>query len=140
MKSIKQIARETNIPEQTLRRYVDRFANLIDYRVYDRGKKFPQETVELFKTIYSLYQEGKKTEEIYEIISQRGVPVVVNNPPAVQQNTIELLTEVFSRSAYLEEQILQELKAIREALTARQERKTFFQRLRDRLKGGEGPG
>lgn len=60
---------ETGIPATTLRRYAKRFPNFLPCRVIDRASVFPVESVETFRRIHALYVEGRRTEEVAELLA-----------------------------------------------------------------------
>lgn len=67
--SIPVMAAEAGISGNSVRRYTKRFPDFFMSRVMGGVKKFPPETIELLRRIYSLYSvEGRSRSEIQEII------------------------------------------------------------------------
>ena len=68
--TLMDIARETKIPESTLRSWRDRFAPYIPTTGNGRTKRYPSEVREIFLSIKELYDEGLPTGDVAKRISQ----------------------------------------------------------------------
>jgi len=72
--SVPQIALELGAVDNTIRRYITRFSEFFVSQVIDGVKKYPSSAVEIINRISMLYQDGKKKEEIREILKAEFPP------------------------------------------------------------------
>lgn len=68
--SVAEIAKLTDIPAPTARRYAALFRDYLPSRKIGRVTKYAENAVEIFKTVSSLYQEGHVTGEIEDALKQ----------------------------------------------------------------------
>jgi len=121
--SIAEIAEKTGIPENTARRYVGKFSDFIQVKSTGRAKKYPPDTIQVVERISQLYQAGKGTDEIYELLS-REQPLMVRideeEQPSLSLSPYEVMEE-FRRTNSLILQTMQQVTRAVEAMTAQQE-------------------
>lgn len=74
--TIGELARKTGMPETTIRRYINLFNGFMQEKSFGRSKKYPGEVVVVLEQIYSLYGQGKGTDEIHDML-QQTIPQVI---------------------------------------------------------------
>ncbi|WP_170270560.1 MerR family transcriptional regulator [Heliorestis acidaminivorans] len=84
---IKEIANLTGIAENTLRRYADLFGEFFIVKKYGRSTKYNENSIELFRNIFSMYEEGYSTEEIREKLTKENMQIL-----DMQSNSHEITT------------------------------------------------
>lgn len=121
--SIAEIADKSGIPENTARRYVGKFSDFIQVKSTGRAKKYPPETIGVVERISQLYQGGKSTDEIYELLS-REQPLVVEveqeEQPSLSLTPYEVMEE-FRRTNMLILQTMQQVSQAVESMTGQQQ-------------------
>lgn len=97
-----EIAKKINIPESSLRRYMDLFSEFLISRPVGRGRKYNLETVGVLERIAGMYREGYTTTEIKDTLAI-DVPMTIDvqpeqvSPPMVI--TPEMIMQVFQNIA-----------------------------------------
>lgn len=84
---IKEIANSTGIAENTLRRYADLFGEFFITKKYGRSTKYNENSIELFRNIFSMYEEGYSTEEIREKLTKENLQIL-----DIESNSHEITT------------------------------------------------
>jgi len=76
--TINQIAKDLNIPETTARRYTVTFKEFFPSRTFGgRYDKYHEKAIHIVGTIYDLYSQNKKAEEIRELLKNE-FPIVID--------------------------------------------------------------
>jgi len=76
--TINQIAKELNIPETTARRYTVTFKEFFPSKTFGgRYDKYHEKAITIIATIYDLYAQNKKAEEIREHLKAE-YPVIID--------------------------------------------------------------
>lgn len=76
--TINQISKELNIPETTARRYTVTFKEFFPSRTFGgRYDKYHEKAIHIVGTIYDLYAQNKKAEEIREHLKAE-FPIVID--------------------------------------------------------------
>lgn len=86
--SVGDVARQTGLPETTVRRYATLYASYIETRRYGRSTKYAPSAVDVIRSISALYASGKETVEVSAIL-QGTMPQVIN---AAESPEIALMT------------------------------------------------
>lgn len=98
----KELEKITSIPGSTIRRYAERFSRFLPAKTVDRVRRFPPDSVDVFRRIHGLYQEGRRTDEIVGILSLevgstydvQDVATDVTTVPTVPSNPSEFLASL----------------------------------------------
>lgn len=96
-----EIAKKINIPESSLRRYMDLFSEFLISRPVGRGRKYNLETVGVLERIADMYREGYTTTEIKDALAI-DVPMTIDvQPEQVSPLVInpEMIMQVFQNIA-----------------------------------------
>jgi DNA-binding transcriptional MerR regulator len=76
--SMKELVRLSNLPETTIRRYMNLFHQFVDTKEFGKHKKYSSSVPELMVRIAELYNHNKNTMEVHEILAkERGHIVIV---------------------------------------------------------------
>lgn len=75
MLRVADIVDQTDIPESSIRRYLKQFNDFVVCKQSGRAIMYAAETVPLMNRVVALYNEGKSTTEIYDILRYE-VPIV----------------------------------------------------------------
>lgn len=88
--SVAELARRSDIPESTTRRYLTRFDSFFRVEERSRGRRYHPDSVAVLVRIQSLYGAGAESEEINRILGEEFpimIPVTVGEeeppPPPV---------------------------------------------------------
>jgi uncharacterized phage infection (PIP) family protein YhgE len=76
--TVSDIAKETNVPDSTCRRYISKFNEFFVSKGGGRGKKYDSSSVKVIMRIQSLYADGYETDDIDRIL-RTEFGVVVND-------------------------------------------------------------
>jgi len=68
--TIKTLEQVTGIPGTTLRRFADRFSPFLPGKTVDRVKKYPPESVPVFRRISELYRQGVQTGDVLHVLAK----------------------------------------------------------------------
>ncbi|MCF8038965.1 MAG: MerR family transcriptional regulator [Desulfohalobiaceae bacterium] len=68
--NISELARKAGLTNSTCRRYVKTFAEFIPHEGKGRQKLFPSECVQTLKHIKSLYDNGRSTEQVLDVLDR----------------------------------------------------------------------
>lgn len=118
--TVADIAKETNIPDSTCRRYLAKFSEFFLSKGGSRGKKYDSSAVKILIRIQNLYADGYETEDIDRILRQE-FPMVVNGDDK-QDEEVTTVTPTLATS--------EDIADIKAAL---EEQKRFNQLLLERL-------
>lgn len=134
--SIAEIADKIGIPDNTARRYAGKFSDFMQSKTYGRTKKYTPDAIQVIERVSQLYQSGKSTDEIYELL-QREKPIVVEveeeERPSLFVQPYEVMEE-FRRTNSLILQTMQQVSEAVETMTAQQQELAESRRKIDELK------
>ncbi|QDZ88696.1 MerR family transcriptional regulator [Priestia megaterium] len=126
--SVKELAEKTTIPENTVRRYIDRFNDFFTSHNGNRSKRYEKSALKILAHIKNLYDGGYKTEQIdIELrkdfaVTIDGGNVVEDGENAVTQTTSALATnEEFAEMKKMLQQQGEAMAEQRELLAQQQE-------------------
>jgi len=117
--TVADLAKETNIPDSTCRRYLSTFEAFFLVKGGSRSKKYERQAVDILKRIKHLYDEGLETNEIHNVLMNE-FPIVVDDDK--QGEDVATVTPTLATS-----EDIAEIKA------ALEEQKRFNQILLERL-------
>ncbi|MBO8183423.1 MAG: MerR family transcriptional regulator [Archaeoglobus sp.] len=107
---IADVAKQVGIPETTARRYAELFKEYLHHKTFGRTKKYKPEAVQIMQKISGLYQEGKTTEEIREILGYELPQVVDAVEEKKYPDTATLPPHAFLSMMVMQAQENQQLK------------------------------
>lgn len=134
--SVTQLSKTLEIPETTIRRYLNNFEEYFRWEQVGRGKKYHPSSVEILQRVAVLYDSDRGTAEIKKILADEyafsveedGVEDITTNPPAYdisgkldefQQKQEEfnkqLLQKLHEQQKYINELLENQGKDIQEA-------------------------
>jgi Fic family protein len=95
--SVVEIEKQTNIPDATIRRYIRNHGHHL--QIKKRGKSYliANESLTTIKTIRSLYDKGKQSEDIEETLRKMNMPVTVtvtDNEKEMTVSSSEVLVQL----------------------------------------------
>lgn len=140
--SANEIVKELGMSETTVRRYLGEFEEFMQGRQYGRATKYPYQALEITSTIYRLYQEGKNTSEIKDILKAKYQQVIEIKPEIANLGSVEMPITV-SNQEYLElvklnniliRQNTDALKQISEVLTRVLDQDQEIEQLREEIR------
>lgn len=104
--TVADMSKKTNIPQQTLRRYMQQHKHLLRIRKEHRSYQLHQECAEILKKIREAYKSGKTQDEIDKLITNSGIPMTIDvvdesSGEQISVSATEALEEI---KAQLEEQ------------------------------------
>lgn len=91
--SVAEIARKTRIPAPTARRYASLFKEFLGGSKMGRVTKYPDESIPIFERISNLYQEGRVTHEIEDVLRSE-VPRTIDVEPSAPAQAQPFNTEL----------------------------------------------
>jgi DNA-binding transcriptional MerR regulator len=87
---VSEVEEETGIPNGTIRRYIRQHGFYLQVRKKHKNYEIERESIEIIKEIRGLYSEGKKVEQIDDILSQRGRSMTVTVEEDDKQVNVEV--------------------------------------------------
>jgi len=111
--SLKELSIKTGIPYSTIARYTKEYSLYISRR--KEGRKllfFEAEALEVTKRVHQLYEDGKNTKQIHEILSSERTQTIDINP-IQDEMIISHLKKALSAQAKRMEAMEQELENLK---------------------------
>ena len=153
--SVSQLSENTNIPETTVRRYLNKFSTYFRHDHIGKGKKYHPESCEILKKIASLYSKDYGTREIESILSnefafsveaKESKPSVHQSMPDIERQfeefkahqesfNRELLQKLEEQQEYIKNHLEQRDKNLMAALKEIQETKKLAAATKQQKKG-----
>ena len=90
MLSLPELARKSDIPESTCRRYISQFPDYFTSSGSGRVKKYYPESVHALQTIKRMYDQGKNKADILEVLTGNFTQEVTIHQPATTHTTQEV--------------------------------------------------
>jgi len=78
--TIAQLADETGIPHQTIRRYIDKHGHHLKTRKKHKSVLIAEESIKTLEKIRLLYGDRLTVEEVDNALSEQGIPVTIAVP------------------------------------------------------------
>ena len=126
--TINEMADRLNIPHQTLRRYMANHKHLLRVRKQHKAYQLHAECEDVLKRMRELYSSGKTTEEVDDILTRSGLPVIIDveNEEGEREKAeigailAEMNAKIDGQGKHIEE-LTEVLKRQSQALTQHQE-------------------
>ena len=126
--SINELAKQTGIPDTTVRRYIAKHSDFFKSKGGTRSKRYEATAVSLLLEIKKLYDEGMETEQVF--VAVRGkYPLIQDSEKPIEPPALATGEDMaFIKSALLEQQAFnkalverleQQDRYIKESLEAR---------------------
>ncbi len=139
MLSVSELSEITEIPESTVRRYLNKFDSYFRCDARGKGKKYHPDSIEVLKRIAGLYGEGYQAHEIETILATQfpftvtDLQDTITQPPAksIEQQFEEFKAEQAEFNRKLLEEIQRQQQYIKDSLERRD------QQLLESLKKGQ---
>lgn len=74
---VMQLAKQTNLPDTTVRRYLQKFNQFFTYKGGKRSRRYESSAIRVLLRIKGLYAEGFETAEVTKVLSDE-FPVVID--------------------------------------------------------------
>lgn len=111
---IGEVSDLTKIPHQTVRRYISKHGHHLSTKKLGKSVLVADESVDTLKTIKSLYDSGKVTEEVDSYLASNGVPMTITVPDEsermVKIDLREVLVQQQSQINSLHEKLDEQIK------------------------------
>ena len=134
-RSINEIARDINIPETTARRYLNTYSDFIKGQRFGAVMKYPDEVAAIIGQIYSLSSNGKRVEEIRDILKGQYEQVIIIEPQEQEsQNTQETMLQVLSQNRGIIESLKKVIEDNTEALNKIMDQQQQIEELRQEIR------
>lgn len=160
--AVSDIAKETNVPDSTCRRYISKFREFFVSKGGGRGKKYDSSSVKIIMRIQNLYADGYETDDIDHIL-RTEFGIVVNDDDeitpisstlatvediqdiqvviagevqrALEQQKHEFITLLKQQQQYIDNRLLHRDQQLMTAIREIQEQKQFALESEDYKKG-----
>lgn len=76
--SVKELAEKTNIPDTTIRRYIDKFNDFFIFKGGSRSRRYEDTAIKILIRIKTLFDGGYESEQVHEVL-QKEFPMVVDD-------------------------------------------------------------
>lgn len=134
-RSINEIARDINIPETTARRYLNTYSDFIKGQRFGAVMKYPDKAAAIVGRIYSLSSNGKRVEEIRDILKGQYEQVITIEPQEQEsQNTQETMLQVLSQNRGIIESLKKVIEDNTEALNKVADQQQQIEELRQEIR------
>lgn len=120
--SLPEAARQTGIPERSLRRYVDRHAGFIPTRRHGRTVSIDPAALPILRRLRELYEAGKNAEQVEETLAEAFPHTLTVADPALTVLPAEALRELAATLSVLRREVAgqrAELAELRRLVDAR---------------------
>lgn len=136
-RSINEIARDINIPETTARRYLNTYSDFIKGQRFGAVMKYPDEAAAIIGRIYSLSSNGKRVEEIRDILKGQYEQVITIDPQSQSyelRSTQETMLQILSQNRGMIETIKRVIEDNTEALNKVADQQQQIEELRQEIR------
>lgn len=124
MLTVQELSKRLDVPERTIRRWIDAHGPFLGARRDGRRLLVPAESLKVAETIKSLYAGGATSEQVNDTLAGRAVPQVLEVDavtPAQAETLVRLLTEELRQAREEIGELRQEIQATRDAVAATQD-------------------
>jgi excisionase family DNA binding protein len=124
MFTVQELSKRLEVPERTIRRWVDVHGPFLGARKDGRRLLVPADSLKVAETIKALYAGGATSAEVNDTLAGRAVPQVLEVDavtPAQAETLVRMLTEELRQAREEMAELRQEIQATREAVSATQE-------------------
>ncbi len=124
MFTVQELSKRLEVPERTIRRWVDVHGPFLGARKDGRRLLVPADSLKVAETIKALYAGGATSADVNDTLAGRAVPQVLEVDavtPAQAETLVRMLTEELRQAREEMAELRQEIQATREAVSATQE-------------------
>jgi len=124
MLTVQELSRRLEVPERTVRRWIDAHGPFLGARRDGRRLLVPAESLKVAETIKSLYAGGATSEQVNDTLAGRAVPQVLEVDavtPAQTESLVRAMTEELRQAREEIQELRQEIRETRDAVAATQE-------------------
>jgi excisionase family DNA binding protein len=124
MLTVQELSRRLEVPERTIRRWIDSHGPFLGARRDGRRLLVPEDSVRVAETIKALYAGGATSADVNDTLAGRNVPQVLEVDavtPAQAESLVRALTEELRQARQEIQELRQEIKATRDAVAATQD-------------------
>ena len=124
MLTVQELSKRLDVPERTIRRWIDAHGPFLGARRDGRRLLVPAESLKVAETIKSLYAGGATSEQVNDTLAGRAVPQVLEVDavtPAQAETLVRALTEELRQAREEIQELRQEIRETRDAVAATQE-------------------
>lgn len=124
MFTVQELSKRLEVPERTIRRWVDVHGPFLGARKDGRRLLVPADSLKVAETIKALYAGGATSAEVNDTLAGRAVPQVLEVDavtPAQAESLVRALTEELRQAREEIQELRQEIRETRDAVAATQE-------------------
>jgi excisionase family DNA binding protein len=124
MLTVQELSRRMEVPERTIRRWIDAHGPFLGARKDGRRLLVPEDSFKVAETIKSLYAGGATSADVNDTLAGRNVPQVLEVDavtPAQAESLVRALTEELRQAREEIQELRQEIRETRDAVAATQE-------------------
>lgn len=106
--TVAEIEKETNIPHQTIRRYIKVHGHHFVLKKKHKSYFISEKSIKVILNIRNMYSEGKTSEQVEEYLANSGIPVIIDVKSEDEQVSInfpEVLLELKSDMSSVNEKL-----------------------------------
>jgi excisionase family DNA binding protein len=125
MLTVQELSRRLEVPERTIRRWIDAHGPFLGARKDGRRLLVPEDSFKVAETIKALYAGGATSEQVNDTLAGRAVPQVLEVAPvtpAQAETLVRALTEELRQARAEIAELRQEVQATRDAVAATHDR------------------
>lgn len=122
--TVQELSRRMEVPERTIRRWIDAHGPFLGARKDGRRLLVPAESLKVAETIKALYAGGATSEQVNDTLAGRNVPQVLEVDavtPAQAESLVRAMTEELRQAREEIAELRQEIQATRDAVAATQD-------------------
>lgn len=111
--TVSEIEKETNIPHQTIRRYIKAHGHHMILRKKHKSYFISGKSIKVILKIRNMYSEGKTSEQVDEYLANSGIPVIIDvkiEDEQVSINFPEVLLELKNNMSKVNEKLSEQEK------------------------------
>ena len=124
MLTVQELSKRLEVPERTVRRWIDVHGPFLGARRDGRRRLVPAESLKVAETIKALYAGGATSADVNDTLAGRNVPQVLEVDavtPAQAETLVRALTEELRQAREEIQELRQEIRETRDAVAATQE-------------------
>jgi len=124
MLTVQELSKRLEVPERTVRRWIDVHGPFLGARRDGRRRLVPAESLKVAETIKALYAGGATSADVNDTLAGRNVPQVLEVDavtPAQTESLVRAMTEELRQAREEIQELRQEIRETRDAVAATQE-------------------
>lgn len=136
--SIANLSKVLDVPETSVRRYLNNFEEFFTYEQIGRGKKYHPSSIEILQRIVTLFRADRETNEIknilsneyaFSVINEEDAPVVPPAPYDISKKLDDFKSNQEKFNHELIESMAQQQRYIKELVASRENALNELKRL-----------